>query len=707
METNIDVAYDLVQDFAKENGEKFYAGLTIEENDKSVFTAENGVKGQNYDMNYGGARVHMISFDQDQDKYAQAHEIYAITSNTSEKGLQNLMKYAKQALTTFGEKYDFVQTIFDADNHGVNFYFPTNVVPYKPKSDIKDTDMPEVEKPFDSVPKSEKIELVKEMSMAPMGKGISKASAFYVEHTQQTQFVNTNGAKIYHYTSRPHGLMMATAQKITDKSNVPKTSEIYSTYISGGEGAWEIVEKCMSRATIDDVGKDIAKTALEFLRAKPYNDELMPVVLSGKAGGLYVHEIANGHVAEADIAINDNWRVLMGKMGKQVAPEFYTSYDDGRLNIPGFEQARGSRKYDAHGTPSQHTVIVENGVFKNWLISDKEAAEMHHREIREAMEKHDVELFDGIILAPNKEFAEDMLKQQNKNQNGLYKTKVVLFKDIEQIMDGTRSYMEHVEGIENASDADVEKFLEEHFEKDTMFTVGIQKIMIKYSQTFIEEKGKEIEEILEKEGVRKEYSSTGNSISENVFLRPLQRMTNTAIEPIKDGPNVEELAAMTAKMGDGRAIYVKESAGGYVSNGMGHILATEAYLIEDGEIRYDKPLKNIDVSTHTLRGLKNIVAIGGEETFQPFPGTCGKNGQGAPNNCSGPAMLLDDLTVQSLAHGSVSQHTKTILEHEGVINAAYADVLSQGTTFEDVRLDKEGKYGIATREWAEEQFKKM
>jgi len=93
---------------------------------------------------------------------------------------------------------------------------------------------------------------------------------------------------------------------------------------------------------------------------------VMPVILSGQAGGTMIHE-ACGHGLEADILEKD-YSVYRGKMGQTVASERVTLVDD--ATIPGLY---GSYLFDDEGTPAQRTVLIENGVLRR-LLTDVETA---------------------------------------------------------------------------------------------------------------------------------------------------------------------------------------------------------------------------------------------------------------------------------------------------------------------------------------------
>jgi len=124
--------------------------------------------------------------------------------------------------------------------------------------------------------------------------------------------------------------------------------------------------------TPEIVGEQVAKRAVEQLKAKPPKGGTFPVVLGPSVVGVFVHE-AFGHLAEADLTLSGS--ALLGKLGKTIGSENVTFYDDG--TIPG---AFGSFKYDDEGVPTQKTLLVKDGVVVG-LMHNRETAQKLNAEV--------------------------------------------------------------------------------------------------------------------------------------------------------------------------------------------------------------------------------------------------------------------------------------------------------------------------------------
>lgn len=106
-----------------------------------------------------------------------------------------------------------------------------------------------------------------------------------------------------------------------------------------------------------------AETAIRALDAGYPKSGSYPVVIENAFGGVIFHE-ACGHALEAT-SVADNASVFCGKMGERIASDVVTAYDDGTIS-----NAWGSYNIDDEGNASQRTMLIENGVLKNYLVDE-------------------------------------------------------------------------------------------------------------------------------------------------------------------------------------------------------------------------------------------------------------------------------------------------------------------------------------------------
>jgi TldD protein len=92
----------------------------------------------------------------------------------------------------------------------------------------------------------------------------------------------------------------------------------------------------------------------------------MPIILGNGFGGVIFHE-ACGHPLETE-AVRKKATPFADKLGQMIAHPNVTAIDDGTIY-----QSWGSVAIDDEGMPTEKTVLIENGILKNF-ISDRVGA---------------------------------------------------------------------------------------------------------------------------------------------------------------------------------------------------------------------------------------------------------------------------------------------------------------------------------------------
>ena len=137
---------------------------------------------------------------------------------------------------------------------------------------------------------------------------------------------------------------------------------------SSGGGARECFDYFIQQERGLGYAREAVRQALVNLEAVDAPAGAMPVVLGPGWPGVLLHE-AVGHGLEGDFN-RKGTSAFSGRIGEQVASRCCTVVDDGTL--PG---RRGSLNVDDEGTPSQNTVLIENGILKGYM-QDKHNARL-------------------------------------------------------------------------------------------------------------------------------------------------------------------------------------------------------------------------------------------------------------------------------------------------------------------------------------------
>ena len=137
-----------------------------------------------------------------------------------------------------------------------------------------------------------------------------------------------------------------------------------------GLGGRYLYERIVSEDVWKAAADEALRTALTNLESVPAPLGEMPVVLSSGWCGVLLHE-AVGHGLEGDFNRKGS-SVFSAKTGQQVTAKGITIVDDGTL-----PERRGSLSVDDEGTPSQRTVLIEDGILKNYMLDRMNARLMN------------------------------------------------------------------------------------------------------------------------------------------------------------------------------------------------------------------------------------------------------------------------------------------------------------------------------------------
>jgi TldD protein len=136
----------------------------------------------------------------------------------------------------------------------------------------------------------------------------------------------------------------------------------------GRESYQRFVEAKAWRGAVDDA----VRQALVNLAAVPAPAGEMDVVLGAGWPGVMLHE-AVGHGLEGDFN-RKKTSAFAGLMGRQVAAKGVTVVDDGTM-----ASRRGSLSIDDEGTPTNRTVLIEDGVLVGYMQDRQNARLMKMR----------------------------------------------------------------------------------------------------------------------------------------------------------------------------------------------------------------------------------------------------------------------------------------------------------------------------------------
>jgi TldD protein len=207
-----------------------------------------------------------------------------------------------------------------------------------------------VEQPPDEIGKAAKVALLQRADEAARatGNAIVQVYAGYGDNRRRLLVANSEGVLAHDEQVRTHFGVQATASGDTG---------LQTGYESLGH---TIGFELFDAVAVEELARRAAERALTKLNARPAPSGTLPVVIKSGGGGVLFHE-ACGHGLEAD-HIQKGVSVFRGRVGEQVAAPLVTLVDDGTM-----AGEWGAIGYDDEGHPSQHNVLIKDGVLTDYM----------------------------------------------------------------------------------------------------------------------------------------------------------------------------------------------------------------------------------------------------------------------------------------------------------------------------------------------------
>jgi predicted Zn-dependent protease len=180
-------------------------------------------------------------------------------------------------------------------------------------------------------------------------------------------YVNSDGSAVQSSTVLYRLLISANA-KAQDGMVLPR----YESFTANSAAALP-----NDAAVLKAVDRIIAD--LHALKAAPVVEATTaPAILSGRASGVFFHEVL-GHRLEGHRQKNEfEGQTFKKKIGELLLPESFSVYFDPTLRRLGNVDLAGAYEYDDEGVAAQRVSVIENGVFKRFLMSRSPIAGFDH-----------------------------------------------------------------------------------------------------------------------------------------------------------------------------------------------------------------------------------------------------------------------------------------------------------------------------------------
>jgi len=253
---------------------------------------------------------------------------FASTNSTDEKHLMDIARELKRFLKKNGNV-----------TMPEDFNVITPGYPFKIKIDPHDIDLGI---------KLKMVKKVEEMARST-DKRIIQVRIFYLDSRQKVNIYASDGV----FTSDERKQVVLNMTVIGEEEG-----EMQTAYESiGGFYGFDY----FTDEKLEQFVKKVTNRLKGLFTAKEAPMGIKTVVLSSEAGGTMIHE-AIGHGLEADLAM-EGLSCYKGMIGEKIASDLISVVDD--KTIP---HMRGTYACDDEGILSERTVLVENGILKNYLF---------------------------------------------------------------------------------------------------------------------------------------------------------------------------------------------------------------------------------------------------------------------------------------------------------------------------------------------------
>lgn len=171
-------------------------------------------------------------------------------------------------------------------------------------------------------------------------------------------FVSSEGASIQHGKNLV-SLSISASTRAEDGMELSRFEMYSANTISGLPNDEELLKAA------EKVAKDVIDLKNAPL-AEPYDG---PAILSGRASGVFFHEIFGHRIEGHRQKGNTEGNTFTKRVNQEILPPFLSVIDDPTIPKFGSTDLNGHYLFDEEGVVAQKVPLVENGILKNFLMS--------------------------------------------------------------------------------------------------------------------------------------------------------------------------------------------------------------------------------------------------------------------------------------------------------------------------------------------------
>jgi PmbA protein len=132
------------------------------------------------------------------------------------------------------------------------------------------------------------------------------------------------------------------------------------------DGWWSSARRMRDLDSPESVGAEAARRTIRRLGARRVPTQRVPIVFAPEVARSLIGSVFEAASGDAI------WRqasFLAGKLGEQIGASTLNVIDDNTMLLPTGVGGYGTSPFDGEGLPSRRTVVLENGVLRNYMLN--------------------------------------------------------------------------------------------------------------------------------------------------------------------------------------------------------------------------------------------------------------------------------------------------------------------------------------------------
>lgn len=209
-----------------------------------------------------------------------------------------------------------------------------------------------------------KLEIDYQIDLARRAEAAAMAADSRVTNSEGAEFDSSSGRVVLGNT---HGFIGEYRSSSFSLSVSPIATD-QQTGLMQRDSWYGVQRKFAKLESPESIGAEAARRTVRRLGARKVSTQRVPVVFDQDTAGSLLGTLCS---AVSGYALYKGASFLIGHLGKSIAPEHITVYDDGRM-VGGL----GSRPFDGEGLSTRKTTVIDRGVLTSYLLDTYSAKKL-------------------------------------------------------------------------------------------------------------------------------------------------------------------------------------------------------------------------------------------------------------------------------------------------------------------------------------------